>query len=1053
MKFLLAITFLVSSIVAYGQQRITGVVLNNDNLPLSGASVSNTTTSATVITNDDGSFMIDAIQNQALEIFYIGYSTQRIFIQSATNLRIVLQPLVINLNEIVVTGYTTQKVKEITGSVAVVRPKDLTAIPVGQVEQMLQGRVAGLTVITSGEPGSASNVRLHGIGNFGNVTPLYVIDGVEGNINSINPYDIESLQVLKDAGAYSIYGVRGANGVIVITTKKGKGSKTKIDYDFYISSTRPLKHGLDLLNPQENADLLWIALKNSKQVSANGNPSTPRFGNGPMPVLPDYLFAGHHIDTLYEGSPYVNPSLYNIDKSAGAIYQIQKFNKTGTDWFHETFKPALSQNHTITVSGGNDYNHFLFSMGYLDQQGTLINTSLKRYTARVNTEFTALDVIRIGENLQISSSQNPNTGNSIYPSLMTDPYLAVYDIKGNPGSYGDGYAGLASNPLSSRLLSKDNIGNNWQLFGNTYLEADILKKFTLRSSFGGNLNYYYAYNFLYGSYEPPPTGLLNSFTERSGYARSWTWTNTINYSGTIKDHHIKAFAGVEEKSNYNREQGGARRGYFINDPNYRFLSNGIPTSQSNYSFAGTSYLYSFISQANYNFKEKYFLSGTLRRDGSSVFGPENRFGWFPAVGLAWRVTEEKFAQDFKWLTDLKLRASWGKTGFSANTDPFNQYTLYGGFAGSSYYDIYGTSNSVQQGFNTVRIGNARTGWQEDVVSNIGFESVLLNGKLSITADWYAKKSNGLLFPISLPALLGDANPPNVNTGNVKNTGIDLLIGSKGKLIKDWNWDASLTLSHYNNKITKLNDIPYFDAFFTRYGPFIRNEVGYPISSFYGYKVIGYFDDAEDVAKSPVQEAAAPGRFKYFDANGDGQITDKDRVHYGNPNPQLTMGLNVGLNYKNFDFSTFFYGSFGNDVLNDLRYSINVFASQLGLTPKSKTALYDSWTPQNHNAKAPIIENDQNFSNSAVVNSYALEKGSYIRNKSLMVGYSFPKTLSNKIKMDRLRIYIQSSNLFTITKYKGLDPELSGTSSAYGIDSNGNYPNNEKKWIIGFSLGL
>jgi len=1031
------------------QQSITGVITGTDHTPLFSATVTVKNTYRATTTDANGLFSISAKTGDVLIVSYVGYMTKEIKLGNETSIKISLYESIANLDEIIVTGYTSQKIKEITGSVSVVKPKELTAVPAGQVEQMLQGRVAGLTVITSGEPGAPSQVYLHGPGNFGNVKPLYIIDGVEGNINSLNPYDVESIQVLKDAGAYSIYGVRGANGVIVVTTKKGKGSKPKLSYDFYIGTTRPLSKGLDVLNPQEQADLKWIAYKNSGQT-----PSDVIYGNGPTPVLPDYLYAGPYIG-LFNDDPRADESLYNIDSTHGPIYVIVPFNKTGTDWFHELMKPATSQNHTITVSGGSDKGHYLLSFGYLDQKGTYLNTYLKRFTTRVNTEFTLLNTIRIGENLQLSYIQNPRVG-SIDPALGNFPFLPVYDIKGNSSSYGPSFGtgyqapGPASNAVTARILSKDDKFNNWEVFGNAYAEVDFLKDFTFRTSFGGPLNYYYSYVFNYGTYEPPPPEALgspNSFSEWSGYSSSWIWTNTLNYSKTLKDHKIKALIGTEEKSNYNRELGGHRTGYASNSPFYRFLSTGRPTGLTNYSFGGTSYLYSFLSQAEYSYREKYFFRATLRRDGSSVFGSENRFGWFPAVGVAWRLTEENFMKSFEWLNDLKLRGSWGKTGFDGNTNPSNQYTLYGGGAGASYYDIFGSSiGNIAEGFRPIRFGNAKTSWQEDIVTNIGFDAVFWNGKLSLTADWYNKNSTGLLFPISLPALLGEATSPNINVGDVRNTGVDITLGSKGRFSKNSGWDLSVTFSHYNNKIIKLNDVPFFDDA----GGLVRNEVGYPISSFFGYKVIGFFENDADVAKSPDQAAAAPGRFKYLDANHDDKITSEDRVHFGNPNPDFTLSLSVGFNYKGFDFSTFFYGSFGNDIFNNYRRSFDIFSGGV----KSKTALYDSWTPEHHNATAPIQENDINFSNAEVVNSYGLENGSYFRNRTMILGYNLPKSWLQKIKIERFRIYVQAVNLFTITNYSGLDPELGNPfGSSFGIDFFGNYPNNQKQYLIGFNLGF
>ena len=1063
-------SFIIFSVFAAGcpgQQRITGVVTTADGSPLSAATISNKGSQNVTKTNAEGRFAIDAKSKDILSVSFVGYITQEVTVRNETFLSISLTLSVGELDQVVVTGYTSQKLKEIVGSVSVVKPKELVSVPAGQVEQMLQGRVAGLTVITSGEPGAPSQIYLHGPGNFGNVTPLYIVDGVEGNINSLNPYDIESVQVLKDAAAYSIYGVRGANGVILVTTKKGKAGKAKLSYDFYIGTTRPLDKGLDLLNPQEQADLEWIALKNSGQP-----PYDKLYGNGPTPILPDYFPVGVYDLGLPQGDPRVDPSLYNIDSTAGDIYQLVPFNKTGTDWFHELFKPATSQNHTITVSGGSDKSHYLLSFGYLDQQGTYLNTYLKRFTTRVNTEFTLLNAIRIGENLQLSYSENPRANpGGVNQALTYFRSLPVYDIKGNSTSYGSYFgtdyiaAGPASNPVTYQILSQDDKTNNWNVFGNAYAEADFLKNFTFRTSFGGPLNYYYSYYFNYGSYEPPPPsamGYPNGFSEWSGYSSSWTWTNTLNYSKTLwKDHQLKVLVGTEEKNNYNREVGGRRTGYTSNSPSYRFLNTGSPTSLTNYSFGGTSYLYSFMSQAEYSYKEKYFFRATLRRDGSSVFGSESRFGWFPSVGAAWRMTEENFMKETKWITDLKLRGSWGKTGFDGNTDPSNQYTLYGSGPGASYYDIFGNSTgNIAQGFRPVRFGNAKTSWQEDVVTNVGLDAVFWNGKLSVTADGYNKNSTGLLFPASLPGILGEPTPPNVNVGDVKNTGVDLSLGSKGYFSKNCTWDLLLTFSHYKNEIVRLNDLPYFDEFgLYAQNPLIRNEIGYPISSFFGYKVIGFFRDDDDVAKSPTQADAAPGRFKYLNADEDGRITDQDRVHFGNPNPDFTLGLNIGFTYRNFDFSTFFYGCFGNDIFNSYRSLTDIYSSPW--YSKSKIALYDSWTPQHQDATAPLQENDFNFSNAAVINSYALEDGSYLRNKTMIFGYNFPKKWLQKIKIERFRIYLQAVNLFTITNYSGLDPELSGMFDTatgarrfgFGIDAFGNYPNSQKQYLIGLNLGF
>jgi len=1051
---------------AFPQQKIAGVVTSPEGSALSGASVSVNGSKNGTVTKRDGSFVITANTKDVLLISYIGYDTKRITIGNETNLKIILSLSVNELDQVVVTGYTSQRIKEIAGSVASVKPKDLIAVPAGQTEQMLQGRVAGLTVISSGIPGASANIRLHGIGNFGNVTPLYIIDGIEGNINSINPYDIESLQVLKDAVAYSIYGVRGANGVIVVTTKRGKSGKTRVTYDFYVGLQQPLKKGPPILTPQENADLTWIAKRNSHDTLANGNPYDAHYGNGLNPILPDYLFAGSHVDTLYEGSPYVADSLYNFNPDNPPIYQIVRFDKTGTDWFHELYKPAWSQNHNVAISGGNEKNDYLFSFGYLDQQGTLLNTYLKRFTIRINTDFNVLNAVKIGENLQLSYADNPQP-NEYVPGISGvddenaaingNPASPVYDIKGNWNSgYNNPNAGPQDNPVAVRTLAKNNKNKTWEVFGNVFAEINFLKYFTAKASFGGKLINFYNYNFQYASFAWPAAGAPNSLTEASGYMSSMTGNGSINYSRNFSgDHTIKVLAGVESINNYNRQQSGTAQNLTYSVPNYWVLGNGDPLTKKNYSIASISKLYSFISRLEYGFKDRYFITANLRRDGSSVFGPENRFGWFPSIGGAWRISQENFLGNVDWLTELKLRGGWGKTGFNGNTDPSNQFTLYGSAPADAFYAINGAnSGSIQPGFRVIQIGNAKTGWQQDVVTNIGLDAILWNGKFSVTSDLYQKESRGLLFQIALPDLLGDATPPNINVGDIRNTGIDLTLGSKGSFSRNWGWDVLVTATHYQNKILKLNEVPYFFDFFQH----IKNEVGYEMSSFYGYKITGFFQDSADVSKSPSQPDAAPGRFKYLDANGDGKISDSDRVHIGSPHPTYTLGINIGLRFKDFDFSTFLYGSFGNELLNLNRFCDMFSASGVHY----KTALYDSWTPDHKNATAPVQEASYNFSNAGVNNSYGLENGSYLRNKSIIVGYTFPRKSLEKLKIDRLRIYLQVTNLFTITNYTGLDPELPDTGisplstevhrSNFGIDI-GNYPNNQKQFLFGLNVAF
>ena len=1028
----------------YSQEKITGEVTDNDGLPLRGATVTIKGSALGTQTDSSGAFSIHGTKGNLLLISFVGYQTREITLASDISLNIQLQKSINNLNEVVVTGYASVAVKDITGSVAIVKPKELTAVPAGQVESMLQGRVAGMNVITQATPGARTLISIHGYGNFGDVSPLYIVDGSPADINDLNPDDIQSLVVLKDAGSAAIYGVRGANGVVEVTTKKGKAGNTQINFDNYLGYQIPLKNGYDVLNPWEMAEVTWKAYENS------GQPIThPQYGNGAVPVLPDYVLAGSQ-GGLFEGDPATNKNLYNIDPAAGDIYQIVKANKYGTDVFHEIYLPAFSQNYTLNVSGGNDKNHYLFSAGYLDQEGTLKNTYLKRLTIRINTEFNLMNNFRIGENVQLSSRETPYYANVFNPGFgssntLPNPILPMYDIHGNPYVSAPGL-GYAANTLG---LDNSKLGksNNWIILGNMYAELDFARYFTFRTNFGGTLDnqYYYSYQPHFNGYSSLPSSL----TEGSGYTRKWSWQNTIVFNKSFhEDHSVKLLIGTEYISSYGRSLSASRVNFFSDDPNYSYLSNGGVVGQNNGSQAYNSALYSIFSKLDYAYKDKYLLMGTLRRDGSSVFGPENRYSIFPSVSAGWRISKENFASDLSWMTDLKLRGSWGKLGFDGNTPLIrtNQYTLYGGDPGTSFYNINGNSNTAQLGFRNTYIGNPKTGWQTDIQTNIGLDGTLWNSKLTFSADWYIKKSTGLLFPLSLPYVLGGATSPYVNVGDIENKGIDLLLGSRGRFGKEWRYDFTITYTSYNNKIVKLNDgQDYFE------NGIWRNQVGHAVSSFYGYKIIGFFNSPDDVAKSPFQNEAASGRFKYLDANGDHKISDTDRVFLGNPNPKFSLGLNIAFSYKNFDFSAFFYGVFGNDVFNQVRLGTDFFP---GSQAKSKILLYDSWTPEHKNAKVSINENVTNFSNNSDPNSYGIENGSYFRNKSMILGYSLGKNTLQKIRMKQVRIYVQVANLFTITNYTGLDPEsVAGGDVAFTGSDGGNYPNNQIQWLFGLNIGL
>lgn len=1021
---------------------IHGRVVNEQGEPFQNASVLIAGTTTGTTTDNDGRFTLTVTddKNITLEISGIGYKTKMVNVGKQSEINVVLELDIAGLGDVVVVGYGTQRKKDITGSVAVVNMDALKSVPSTTVEQQLQGQAAGVNIISSGAPGGESNIFIRGITSFGNNDPLVIVDGVQGSLHDLNPNDIASIQVLKDAGAAAIYGVRGSNGVILVTTKKGKSGAPTVTYDANFGDMVPPKG--NVLNLASPADLAAFIYK--------VQPATQLFPGG---VLPDFIYAGsggvRGIGNA--GDPAVDPAKYVFDPgNPNNDYLIQKVSKgpLGTDWFHQIFKPAFTQRQTISVTGGSNSADYLFSVGYLDQQGSLIETGLKRYSVRVNTNFKIGKKIRVGENAYLFYKRNPlinnqDDVNAIKWAYQESPIIPVYDIMGNyGGTWAGPELGPYYNPVAQMRNTANNKNNTWQTFGNVYAEVDFLKHFTARTSFGGTIENGYFLTFLPNRYHDlEQHSNPNSLSESANYNSNWIWTNTITYNQVFGKHNVKALAGSESFHDYSRSLGGSSSNFFSSDPNYLVLSNGT-SDITNFSKAGIDNLYSVFGRVDYSFEDKYLLAATIRRDGSSRFSDEKKYGIFPSVSLGWRMSGETFMKNIRWLDDLKLRGSWGKLGSQNNVPTTNAFNLYNSDFGYSYYDITG-SGSTRQGFYQSAIGNQSTGWEEDIISNIGLDATILNNSINISADWYKKSTNGLLFPQPLPATTGGAASPIINIGDIQNTGLDLAITYHGGRNSDFKYNIGANITTYKNLVVKIPDPGYFDV------GLVRNEVGHQVSSFFGYEVVGFFRDAEDVEKSPTQQDAAPGRFKYKDTDGDGQITPDDRTFFGNPNPDFTYGINFSASYRNFDFSMVLYGSQGNQVYNTPREEL----TRLG-TPGaySKDLVFDSWTPQNLNPKAPVAEALSSSFSDGRGSSFYVENGSFLKSRSLMLGYSLDPSVLKRSGISRFRIYIQAANLFTLTKYSGLDPELLGTSESFGIDV-ANYPNNFKNYILGVNVSF
>lgn len=1048
-KFALSFLLFLFTAVGFAQKNnVVGKVTDQASKPLAGATITVKGTTVVAIASSTGEFAISVpTGKKVLVVSNVGYDDKEVTVSSGV-VNVSLKETISSLNDVVVTGYTAQKKKDIAGAVSVVSVKDMKQQPVGTGEEALQGRVSGVQVISSGQPGAASDIRIRGISGFGNNAPLVIVDGVRSSITDLNMNDIESIQVLKDASA-AIYGVAGSNGVILVTTKRGKAGKAKVTFESYYGVTSAGK-GYDMANTQQEANAIWQQQKNSGITT----PSDKQFGTGASPVIPDYI-------TPYgtmAGGKGTDPSLYDINSN-----QITKANKIGTNWYKEITRDAPTQSHTVSVSSGSDKNSYFFSLGYLNQQGIAKYQYLERYSLRANTSFTVKEHIRIGENAYLTYKKNPQFSNQSEGSPFTTAFresalIPVYDIMGNFAGTKSQGLGNARNPFADIYRTKDNVGNNWNMGGNVWGEVDLSKHLTFRTNFGGSLNNNYYYYFNYVGYENAEGNMgANSFNEGSAYNTNWTYTNTLNYNNTFKNKHVVNFlVGKEDVYSAGRSLSGGRSSYFSENPDFWTLATGSPTGQSNTGSAYKVALSSWISRAEYSYDGKYIVNASLRQDGSSVFAEGHRYGYFPGVSAAWRISQEKFMQKYDFINDMKIRASYAKMGSTSNVDPTNPYNLYASRSGKSFYDINGTSNVPMSGFYKSNIGNTATTWEGDIISNVGIDATMFNNKLEFSIDYYQKKVSGLLFPASGAQydvmFVGDASLPKVNIGDMQNTGIDLNLTYHTKLTSDIKMDITGMLTSYNNKIVSIPGLPYF------YGPQIRNiqptinKVGEAVGAFYGYKVLGLFQtDAEAAASN--QPGAQAGLFKYQDVNKDGKIDADDRTIIGNPNPKFTYGFNVALTYKAFDMSAFFYGSYGNDIFNNTKIFTDFPDFFKG--GFSRAAATNSWTPTNTKTSIPKLMTSGSFSSDLVSNSYFIEDGSYLRLRQIQFGYTLPQKSLDKLGIDRLRVYVQGANLLTFTKYGGLDPELQSSdirnTVGFGIDQ-GNYPHTPS-FIVGVNVNF
>ena len=1034
--------------LAYAQERtVTGKVSSDEEGALPGVNIIIQGTGQGTVSDIEGNFSISVPGPESVLVFSsIGYTTEAVTVGNQSVIDMVLVADVTSLKEIVVTGYATQEKKDVTGAVGIVSAQDISALPTTHVTQQLQGRVAGVNVTQDARPGSEAKVRIRGITSLSGANdPLYIVDGVQmGGIGSLNPEDIESLTVLKDAGAASIYGSRAANGVVLITTKKGKKGMN-VGFNAYAGVQDPGKGPIDnILTTREYADLNW-------QILAD------------------------------QGAPVNHPIYGPFDPNNPGQPQFPSWAGE-TNWWDEVTRTAQIQNYDLTLSGGSDNATFYAGLGWFDQDGTTIHNYYKRLSGRFNSEFRIKDRVTIGQNLSIiyatdngvSNQSEQNTLMAAYRLQTITPAIVDQEIQGTtrlflPGDYGGtGISpgmGNNANFLAQRDRSKDNFGQNIRMIGNIYADVKILDGLNFRSTIGGTYGTWFWTNWQGSTYENAENRATDTYQEGAGWGSEWNWTNTLTYNKSFGSNNLLLVGGYEAvKTGIGRSHDGTRAGYFSNDFSYRTLNNGAQIQSLNGGLNTPRSLVSLFLRADYNFKEKYYLSGTFRRDGASPFGSENKWGNFPSVTAAYRITEEAFMSGVSWLPELKLRGGYGTMGSQFAIGPDNQFNLYGANIGQTFYDIGGTGTSSVQGFRPNTIGNTAVQWETNVNTNIGIDAGLFNNTLEIVVDWYTRTSQDLLFRVPVVATAGEATAPVLNIGEMRNQGIDLQIIYK-KIWSDWRFTGNLTFTTYNNEILSIApNTTFFDSGGGRIGSFSRSQVGGSMGQFFGYQVERLYQESDFTAGElneglPVQAGAEAGFFKFanndltLNADGDQFINPDDRAFIGNPHPDFTYGLNLDLGWKNFDLNAFFFGSEGNDIYNYNKWWLDFWPSFQG--QKSKDMLYKAWRPDRTDTDFPKASNKSNFSTNTQSSSYYVEDGSFLRLRNLQIGYTFPKSMFGG-ELSNFRIYVQGTNLFTISGYSGMDPEMaqtgeSGGDTNFGVDR-GNLPV-VKQYMFGVNLSF
>ncbi len=966
--------------------KVSGKVVDSKGEPIVGVSVIVQGTNIGAMTNADGMYSIQTDKANAQLVFsYIGYNTKTVDARSASNVILTENSTV--MDEVIVVGYGTMKKSDVTGAISSVKPDVLNRQPVSNVASALQGIVPGVTVTSnSGAPGGSVNVRIRGVGTVNNSDPLYVVDGQSmDNINFLSSSDIESMEILKDASSTAIYGARGANGVVLITTKKGKVGRTTVSLNAYWGTSKILNN-LKLLSGTE-----WYDIEVAKGLDVD------KFTN-----------------------------TYKLDKN------------TSTNWINEITRSALIQNYNLGISGGlADEYKYNTSINYLSQDGTIRKTDYKRLSLRQNIEKTVIkNILTVGTNVSISNSkenrilEGSNTVGIVNSAIKLEPVVPVKDAN---GKYGYSRYQDYNNPVAD-IEYTNNVRKIFSVIGNMYADVNLGQGFKFRSSFGADIrkNDYYLFTpvFYVSNYQQNPVSQVQRAYSRSDY---YVWENTLSYNKTFnKKHNVNAVIGYTNEWGRTETLNGIKNNTPNDAPELQYLS----AAQTGDNVTGTAYesaLISYLGRINYNYDDRYLVTTSVRRDGSSRFGSSHRYGTFPSFALGWTLSNESFFKslNLKAVSSLKLRAGWGRIG-NQNIGNYKYQNLLTNYIQYAY--LYGTKETLNQGITAVALANKDVKWETTESTNVGLDANFLNGRLSFSAEYYNKQTKDMLLTEPIPNYMGYESGPLTNIGSANNRGFEFNLDWKDRA-GDFSYNVGFNISTIRNRMGDI--INPLAGGSIRNGSATYTIKGQPIGSFYGYKTYGLVQNEEQLAKvQKLQPKAQLGDVVFFDINNE-SLTSIPKEFIGNPIPDFVYGFNLGGAYKGFDFNAQFGGTYGNKIFNAMRY----FTYDLASMTNKDRAVINYWRTDNTNTNIPRLAKVDTNDNMRISDRY-VEDGSYLRLRNVQIGYTLPSALTKKVYMSNVRIYVTGQNLLTFTKYSGADPEVGqideDNTLSRGVDI-GTYP--------------